>query len=881
MVDQIKMSTSAEVKGKLHKDLNLFISLIESQKQFNILVTVFKIQVQGLQDEGFFSTQKESSQTPSSSKSTPVPSKPIESSPSFRFKKISPLLDDSQSIPCDIENCQVKFNSRRAYISHMNSQHPNKYWTPDPKKTDPQITCEMESTKYPGQVCGAKLALGYMYTHLRESHKTPRPTKFHHLRGFYKGQNRAVFLLRNEPDPEASSDLKLEPLDVDSNKSDSDDGDEDDSTIPNKPLTDMDEDDESSGTMELEKYKDTPAKHPQFNESIEEISSDESDFDSGPNLVPEEILTETPLNTKSKRKIKRKLDFEKTKEDVDHYYCSDEDVDTDIDGFSDDSDFEEGDTDDFTSYRKTNKKERHDSRNIVVESLSSKKENHDVIEDMKKYLKSNIIGPANKESSTITKAMGHLFLFKDSYLNHLTQKHENFTLNQLIDFEGPNFLPLDHPGEWIRSTYNEVSGKAVERLKCHASLRNYVQHKAEQLKNLELKNEIFNGCRRIQEQIANERLYKKYRQMYECSKNRLKNAKMVLKTSQGSKIQNLMYLWNHSQTKMQLDFEYEDIYERSMETGKISGRDFTKWSNWTRFNMMLSDKGRAGVYEFTNEDFVSRIKMYFPLDYDDFNRLPPSHNPFEKPYSNPEPTNYAIQLSGDLASIKMHDSQSIIITKQVADLCVAYIELRNLIIPKDKVEDHHPFFINDKQKKLARLQNTTNSLLHKMGQAVGTHITVNTIRKYAETVVQANQDMTAKSKSITGHSRDVGYQWYYNTSHKTQDRAEFVNHCKSKEATSKANVINEERAAKRRKMDEEDEEIRNKKAQEIVRIHQLKSRENLGPGKRIRVNPKDKAWLLEFVSKEVFGSQRSKFPKGNIKIVFFSNHLEMCIYSFQ
>ena len=82
-----------------------------------------------------------------------------------------------------------------------------------------------------------------------------------------------------------------------------------------------------------------------------------------------------------------------------------------------------------------------------------------------------------------------------------------------------------------------------------------------------------------------------------------------------------MYLWNHSQTKMQLDFEYEDIYERSMETGKISGRDFTKWSNWTRFNMMLSDKGRAGVYEFTNEDFVSRIKMYFPLDYDDFNRL--------------------------------------------------------------------------------------------------------------------------------------------------------------------------------------------------------------------------------------------------------------------
>ena len=62
----------------------------------------------------------------------------------------------------------------------------------------------------------------------------------------------------------------------------------------------------------------------------------------------------------------------------------------------------------------------------------------------------------------------------------------------------------------------------------------------------------------------------------------------------------------------------------------ISARQFTKYSQWVRFCLLLADHGRSSIYNFTNQQFVSKLPMYFPENYKDFNNLPSSYNRFSK-----------------------------------------------------------------------------------------------------------------------------------------------------------------------------------------------------------------------------------------------------------
>ena len=74
-------------------------------------------------------------------------------------------------------------------------------------------------------------------------------------------------------------------------------------------------------------------------------------------------------------------------------------------------------------------------------------------------------------------------------------------------------------------------------------------------------------------------------------------------------------------------------------------------------------------------------------------------------------------------------------------------------------------------------------------------------------------------------------------------------------------IDNEERAAKRRKMDEEDEKERIKNAKEILNLYRQKQAESIKLTKNIRVKPSDRPFLQELVFTECFNSTIQVFPK--------------------
>ena len=83
--------------------------------------------------------------------------------------------------------------------------------------------------------------------------------------------------------------------------------------------------------------------------------------------------------------------------------------------------------------------------------------------------------------STITnKALGHLFKYPDSLLNHRVLKDPEFLLKDLLRFhENPPTRKLvENPSGWIEDitgeSWLENPSRVVEKLKAHSRLRSYV-----------------------------------------------------------------------------------------------------------------------------------------------------------------------------------------------------------------------------------------------------------------------------------------------------------------------------------------------------------------------------------------------------------------------
>ena len=337
IVDELQISTTNDVKRRLKNELNQFTFFLEQEADLNTLSTIFQIQSQGLEEDGYFTFENSESDGSQDSKLENSVLNPSSGSTrkcsksKLKFKKLSPLLPDASMIDCDDPNCTIKFGSRRAYKSHVRNKHQIPDWTPDPNKVDPVATCRMNSTTKEG-ICGAKLSITYFYQHLKSVHKVHRPSKRHHLRGFWEDENLPAFLYKTDPDPKYkrnvsqssgqsendSSNSESDPSDSDTESEEQDNGSQESNSDEKNQSPNPDNDNmkiehhSSSEELNLASKGEInqsqllePEKSKNPDAGINDSRNDGMSIDFSPN----DDISETPLSGKT-ISSKRKLDFE-------------------------------------------------------------------------------------------------------------------------------------------------------------------------------------------------------------------------------------------------------------------------------------------------------------------------------------------------------------------------------------------------------------------------------------------------------------------------------------------------------------------------------------------------------------------------------------------
>ena len=128
--------------------------------------------------------------------------------------------------------------------------------------------------------------------------------------------------------------------------------------------------------------------------------------------------------------------------------------------------------------------------------------------------------------------------------------------------------------------------------------------------------------------------------------------------------------------------------------------------------------------------------------------------------------------------------------------------------------------------------------------------------------------MQAREEVLNGHSQTIGRLIY--DGGKPIVRAEFINFCDYKENPRDQNQsVTEEELSKSiemQRMDALDEELKKKRAEEVLEKERQKENMTKSLGKRCRVLPNDRFDLQQLVFKEVFANVYSDFPQGKHKL---------------
>ena len=117
-----------------------------------------------------------------------------------------------------------------------------------------------------------------------------------------------------------------------------------------------------------------------------------------------------------------------------------------------DSDYSDGDNEEFTLGRVKNKRLRHKERNKNSLKNHQQPENMIFILAMKNYMKNETIATANLDNSNINKTLSHLFYQDDSFLNFQLKQSQHFNLGQLTNFTSNSFQMLKFPFDWLTAT---------------------------------------------------------------------------------------------------------------------------------------------------------------------------------------------------------------------------------------------------------------------------------------------------------------------------------------------------------------------------------------------------------------------------------------------
>ena len=491
--------------------------------------------------------------------------------------------------------------------------------------------------------------------------------------------------------------------------------------------------------------------------------------------------------------------------------------------------------------------------------------NAEVLHDFEKFLKMQKFETASNNSnlSTIRKMTGHLFRYEDSLLNFQNSSKENYSLKRHFTPLAADFLEVEDPtivNGWLNSVAGESGklnpGQRKEMCKSHARWRDYVREKLENIEfgnNAEdfLKKEnILKNLDKISMKIKNKQIFSKLDKLDAQLRQERKQARQVLYPQDNIMQQQCVKKWFLSEAAAQEEKECLAVYKKCISGTKIGAKQFLKFANYARWNVVLEDRNRRSAYDFSNAEFASRQPKWLPKvnkhskdnESDRFEALPDNWNPDLAPNEGEEASCFLIKRSGKGKGLKGQKEVRIILTPRSLDVCLKFQDMKEMLI---NVEDTDSFFVNIKNAPIAPLQNTPGSLLNKFGIACGiAKPTVNTLRRAAETKIQASPLMKSAVENLNSHSSEVGLEHYDLGA--DNSRANFIHQLSAMESPGIVGDVPEMIKEKRKERAVKERELRVKRAKETLIVDKMKKRTRLG--KSCRLKPKNRLFLQEFFS---------------------------------
>ena len=597
------------------------------------------------------------------------------------FEKFTPLNQSREKIDCCF--CGQSFGIR-TYQNHLRDKHKDEDSAAlkgeKEKLSVPVGTCKMNDKKDPSLRCNRKFPLHHIKRHLRDYHGYNCPGQDEPLRGFESKDGgkvwEPIFLKKSAPDPDYDVLIQV----VKSPGADEDDGEVvaeiEDVNVEVVPALEPEPVKKKLFSSDSESSEDEDKKNvPMIERSIaadmsleDEMNQNADDegnkFSVGSNsdatreqdFVPDVVcgdyedlssvdLNASPRSVGEKEKntaaVKTKIVF------IDEAESSINDT-----SYHNDSDYEEGDSVEFTKDRLTKKAGRHSRRDeVLATELLDLEGNKTFYSGFQEFMKKRHIAPKEKDN-TLDKAVGHLFKYDDSLLSYETQKNEDFCLDRLISFKSEEFLKLKFPLDWLQETCEGHPSKAQERLKAHSYVVKFIQSSVDKFDfggstDDQLKRTlIIDGLDRITKEVSEQNLHARYQNLIDIETAEKKQARMIANPSEAFNVAQSVLKWNRSKEAKAKEQEFLKIYEDCMKNETIKSRPFTTFSHYVRFKECITDKNRSGAYELLNSDIALLKPQYWPEGYSGYGELPDGWDPNVAPSPETEPSAWTIQIAG-------------------------------------------------------------------------------------------------------------------------------------------------------------------------------------------------------------------------------------------
>ena len=440
-----------------------------------------------------------------------------------------------------------------------------------------------------------------------------------------------------------------------------------------------------------------------------------------------------------------------------------------------DSDYYEEDDPLFTFNRTEMKKKRHLRRNLDTgcDEIAEQPGNVTVINGFREYLiKKCNLSSNNDQKSTLSLSMGHLFLYNDSYLNFLTSRDENFRLERLFDFnDDNNMITISSPLNWIAVTGGpsgkEHPSRQLEQLKAHCRLREYLEHKLNDVtlngQGLIKKLALTRNNEEISREIERLKIRKKLLDLYNSEKDKKRRMNQILVPEADMNEYEAVKTWFQSPESKEKEEEVVAIWKEGVRNhSSITERKFNKVASLARFTLAICDKSRPSSYCFTNGDYFDKTSVWLPEDKIKdmwiLDRVPTDWKLYTAPDNVTKASCFEIRLYGSnkKAILKGKQFTPLIVNKKCYQFIEMYLDMKRIVLKANATVHDDVFFVNFRGLPMARLQRSKGNLVELFGIVTNNpKFKLTSLRKASEGVIQSKPQLAEVGKALNYHHSSV------------------------------------------------------------------------------------------------------------------------------